>query len=123
MVANKSTKPVLNFMGSSPHLPNTAAEREAMISGKAVDSVSKVINKEQPADRVTDSKPTRRSRKARTAAEVGDVFKTVVIKLSHEEYMLARKLQLAIESEGSATSLAAIAKNEFLRLAQRKAGE
>lgn len=85
----------------------------------------------QPVDQVADlaatqatSKPARRSRKAKTSVEAGDVFKTVVIKLSHDEYMLARKLQLSMEATGgAATSLAAIAKNEFLRLAQRKAGE
>lgn len=84
----------------------------------------------QPVDQVADlaatqatSKPVRRSRKAKTV-DAGDVFKTVVIKLTHDEYMLARKLQLSLEaSGGAATSLAAIAKNEFLRLAQRKAGE
>lgn len=82
----------------------------------------------QPVDQVDDlaatqatSKPARRSRKPRTSVDAGDVFKTVVIKLSHDEYMLARKLQLSMEAAGgAATSLAAIAKNEFLRLAQRK---
>lgn len=109
-----TNKPTFGFNKAMPSA-SPAPAAPAPAAAQHVDQVD-----DQAAAQVT-SKPVRRSRKARTSVDAGDVFKTVVIKLSHDEYMLARKLQLSMEATGgAATSLAAIAKNEFLRLAQRK---
>lgn len=114
-------KPTVDFMAMPSELPKTESEREARIARTPIVPAPGV--RVQPVDQVT-AKPVRRTIKSRTAVDGDHVFKTVVIKLSHAEYMLARKLQLSMEATGgAATSLAAIAKNEFLRLAQRKAGE
>lgn len=104
-MVTKKPPQIIDFADTPSELP-AKSQAEAKPVAEAV--VEEVANK------------PRRVKKVKITGEPGEVFKTVVIKLNRSEYQLARKMQLIIEDETPATSLAMIAKTEFLKLAKRK---
>lgn len=104
-MVTKKPLPIIDFADTPSELPAKSPVEAKPVAEAVVEEVA--------------NKP-KRAKKAKSSGDQGEVFKTVVIKLTRSEYQLARKMQLIIEDDTPATSLAMIAKIEFLKLAKRK---